>query len=235
MNTLKFGFVLASLSLVACAGADGSPIELSQPSAAASAEAPAAPSSSAAPSASSTPTAPPSGGAASAPAPAGGPSTPVRTMPLQCPTSSSWSSTALLCLETAEGKAGDVVELDVNLVPSTTCGAATDLYGVLEFDKTYFELANVEDQVNCTSRHQIADFNNPSHDVITWQKFGNGSIAGCNGEIATGKVDTVKIRIKPGTPPGDYSIKWQLSEQIASTMACGAIDSDINSEVRVLP
>jgi hypothetical protein len=249
MNKLQSRFAVASVSslsafclsaavLVACAGSDADPIG-----------APAAASPSATGSSGSLPdpldnsgnvakpnpaTSSSSSSSGSTPTSADAAPAPRVSMPRQGWTSSSqWGP--LVALETAEGKAGDVVDLEVYLVGNDTCTNGNEGYGLIRFDRTYFELVNPVSQVDCTTRSQIPDSNNPGKDLITWQKFGNGSIAACPNPVGLGKVDVIKVRIKPGTPPGDYSFGWETSEFWGGTPACDVMGSHVGSEIRVLP
>lgn len=138
-----------------------------------------------------------------------------------------------ICLDTDEAPAGEVVELDVVLAPSSSC-TVDQAYGRLIIDASKFELVNVADQVDCTSRHQVQLPSQTNGDeLITWQKFGGGAIAGCPDPVAAGKVDVIRVRIKPGTPPGDYEIAWETSELLGAS--CFVTDDHHAGKIRVLP
>lgn len=141
----------------------------------------------------------------------------------------------LVCLETMEGKAGDIVQLEVHLAGSAMCPVAQQAYGRIDFDKSHFVLVNPVSHVDCTTRDVIPDFNDPSKDQIVWQKFGGGAIAGCDENISMGKVDAIQIRIKPGTPPGDYDFTWETAEFAGLTQECYVQDEFVSAKLRVLP
>lgn len=141
-----------------------------------------------------------------------------------------------VCLETAEGRAGEIVELEVHLLKDDgeSCRFANEAWGLIEIDPSKFELANDADQLDCTTRHQIPDV--PGTDLITWQRFGDGAIQGCQAPAGIGKVDVIKVKIKDGVAPGDYDLGWQGSELFgAGPAACLGTNNHIGGSIRVLP
>lgn len=150
--------------------------------------------------------------------------------------------TADLCLENAQGHAGEVVDVDVYFLGSNTCTDALEVNGRIVADGSHFALANPIQQVNCISR----DFFGapaPGTTEIMWNAFGGGAISACPNKLSPGKLDTVKIQILPGTPPGVYPITWNDAGIVAPSSApssCSLFASNgqtvgIGGQIRVLP
>ncbi len=140
-----------------------------------------------------------------------------------------------LCLENAEGHAGETVSLEVHLVASANCDHANEASGRIFIDKTRFALANEE--VGCIWRHQIPDTFTPafSNDLIEWKASGGGNPATCVAPAGIGKVDVIQVKILPNTPPGDYELDWQDIRFWGDTYTCQSKDNFIAGKIRVLP
>jgi hypothetical protein len=145
-------------------------------------------------------------------------------------------ATANLCLENAQGRAGDVVDVEVHLVGSTTCTEAFEANGHVVVDAAHFQLANPADQVDCITR-ELFSAPAPGTTEIMWSAFGGGSITSCPKNLTPGKVDVIKVKILPGTPPGVYPIRWSDAGIAAPASACAGFGSGvgIDGTVRVLP
>lgn len=144
----------------------------------------------------------------------------------------------VVCLETAEGRAGDVIDLEVHLVRTAACGPADYAMGYIQIDPSKFELVNADDQQDCLRREQVQSFSDPDFDLIGWQAFGTKAPAGCSTAAGIGKVDVIKVRIKPGTAPGDYELPFETSELIGgvgSDPDCSGVFLDVAGKIRVLP
>ena len=72
-----------------------------------------------------------------------------------------------------------------------------------------------------------------------WNAFGGGAIAACPNNVPVGKVDTIKLRVLPGTPPGDYTFGWDFPAVTAAANApaiCSATPTTgMSATIRVLP
>lgn len=145
------------------------------------------------------------------------------------------SSSMELCIENAQGHAGEVVDVDVFLLGSSACTEAFEASGRFSADASSFQLANPIQQVGCISR----DFYGapaPGTTEIMWNAFGGGAIQACPKNITPGKLDTVKIQILPGTAPGVYPITWTDSGVAAPATQCATFGtSGISGTIRVLP
>lgn len=186
------------------------------------------------------PTAPATSSAPSAPAP---PSSvpnqdagaPTRTLALQCQGPQAPTRNAI-CLETAEGRAGDVVDLEVHLLRTAACGTAEYAMGVIQIDPSKFEIVNSDNQPDCLLREQSASLSSPNLDVISWQVFDRSvAPATCTASAGIGKVDIIKVRIKAGTPAGDYDLPFETSELLGGGAGCSGVFLDIAGKIRVLP
>lgn len=160
---------------------------------------------------------------------------PARTLALHC-TGPSAPSGPVICLENAEGHAGDVVDIEVHLVRPDSCGTADYATATFDVDPARFELANPDDQPSCLQRSTSPSFSDPALNAVVWQAFGKSSApAGCTASAGVGKVDTLELRIKPGTPAGDYEMKVVTSELLGGGPACTGVFLDVSGTVRVLP
>jgi hypothetical protein len=150
-------------------------------------------------------------------------------------TNASTSSTDL-CIENAQGHAGDIVDVDVYFLGSTTCTDAYEANGHIVADAASFQLANPVQQVACISRSYYGA-PAPGTIEIMWNAFGGGAIQGCPNNIVPGKLDTVKIQILPGTPPGDYPITWTDGGIAGTTQQCAMFGAGVGiaGTIRVLP
>ena len=152
-------------------------------------------------------------------------------LPLHC---NAPMSSPDLCVENAQGHAGDVVSVDIYYVGTSSCSDAYEASGHLVADGSDFQLANPVQQVNCVSRDYYAA-PAPGTIEIIWNAFGGGSIGSCPNDLVPGKLDTVQIEILPGTPPGDYPITWNNASLPAPTQACSAFGNGVSGFIRVLP
>lgn len=145
-------------------------------------------------------------------------------------------ATADLCLENAQGRAGDIVDVEVYLVGSNTCTEAFEASGHVVADASHFELANPASQVDCITR-DLFGAPAPGTTEIMWNAFGGGSITSCPKNLTPGKVDVIKIKILPGTPPGVYPIRWNDAGIAAPASQCAVFGSSvgIGGSIRVLP
>jgi hypothetical protein len=159
---------------------------------------------------------------------------PTRTLALHC--QAPVPNGNAVCLETAEGHAGDVVDLEVHLLRPAACGTAEYAMGNIQVDPTKFEITNADYQQDCLKREQSPVVGNPSLDVIFWQAF-DRSVAptSCTASAGVGKVDVIKVRIKPGTPPGDYDLPFENSELLGGGPGCSGVFLDVAGMIRVLP
>ena len=146
------------------------------------------------------------------------------------------STSAALCVENAQGHAGDVVDVPIYFIGSTACTEAYEANGHLVADANSFALANPAQQVSCISRDYYGA-PAPGTIEISWNAFGGGSVGGCPNDIVPGKLDTVQIEILPGTPPGDYPITWNDPGVAGTTAQCGVFgpSAGIAGTIRVLP
>jgi len=140
-----------------------------------------------------------------------------------------------VCVETAEGRVGDVVAVDIVLLGSTMCTEAGESSGRLALDLSRFELTNEVEMVACRTRRVSPSITPGQPPEILWNAFGGGSLGGCPNNLSLGKVDTLKLRVLPGTPPGDYAIGWRDAGFIGSDAACQQIGGGVAGVVRVLP
>ena len=156
------------------------------------------------------------------------------TIATHCDTAT--SASVGLCIENAEGHAGEVIDVPVYLLGSANCTDAMEASGHIVADANSFALANPVQQVDCVSRDYYAA---PAAGTIEimWNAFGAGSIGACPNDIVPGKLDTVKIEILPGTPPGDYALSWSDTTVAGNTMQCSAFGASggLPGTLRVLP
>ena len=76
------------------------------------------------------------------------------------------------------------------------------------------------------------------YDQSRVERLRRGSLAGCAANVPLGKVDTVKVKIAPGTPPGEYDLTWNDAGFIGNASAppqCTTIGHGIGGKLRVLP
>ncbi|MBX3187831.1 MAG: hypothetical protein KF819_12480 [Labilithrix sp.] len=139
------------------------------------------------------------------------------------------------CIERVEGRAGDVVQVDLVLLGSSGCTAAGEVGGRIDLDLGRFELTNEGEHVACRTRMVATNVTPGSPDQIVWNAFGEGALGGCPDAIPAGKADTLAIRIKPGTPPGDYALTWGESTVASFNPACQSTSPGANGVIRVLP
>ena len=141
-----------------------------------------------------------------------------------------------MCIENAQGRAGDVVDVDVVLLSNPTCGAAGEASGHVVFDVTKLHVENEIDRIDCRLRLLGPDVDGKTD--LAWQAFGGGSFPGCVADVPAGKVDTIEIEIAAGTPPGDYPLTWSNAGFIGHMNApvdCTTIGQEIAGTLRVLP
>jgi hypothetical protein len=137
----------------------------------------------------------------------------------------------MLCVEDVHGKAGDVIDLPIDYLGTTTCTSAFEASGHLVMPD-FFELTNPVQQVNCVSRD---NYGAPAIGTteIMWDHFGAGSISACPNELVPGRSDVVQIEILPGAPSGDYDVTWTNPSLPAAIPACVALNSGINGHIHV--
>lgn len=143
------------------------------------------------------------------------------------------ASTLELCVENAQGKVGDVIDVDVYVLGTAGCTEAQEAGGRIEINPTQFELQNALDVQNCRTRR--FDKGLSGNDELMWNAFGANVVPGCTANLPSGMHDTVKLKILPGTPPGDYTFKWTTSGVIGADATCSAFDSAMSGTIRVLP
>lgn len=144
-------------------------------------------------------------------------------------------TTNVVCIETAEGHAGDTIDLEVHLVRSAACGPAEYAFGSFKIDSSKFELMNKDNQPDCLSRDAYAG-SDPNTDVVSWQAFDRSiAPATCTASAGVGKVDVIELHIKPGTPAGDYDLPFETSELLGGGPGCSGVFMHVASKVRVLP
>jgi hypothetical protein len=142
-----------------------------------------------------------------------------------------------LCLENAQGHAGELVDVDVFFLGNgTTCTEALEISGHIVADASHFELANKVEQVDCITR-DLSTAPAPGTTEIMWNHFGAGAISACPNKVPVGKTDTIKVKILPGTPPGIYPIKWTDAGIASPVSECAvfAPTAGIGGSIRVLP
>ena len=238
MNTksnLVLGAALFTFALAACTGGgevtDGSDNASPSPSGASS-------SASSSPSSPSSPSAPSSNGPstqqdAGTDSAVNNPITPAR-IAYQCQGPSA-PTTNVVCIETAEGHAGETIDLEVHLIRTASCGPAEYAFGSFKIDAAKFEIMNKDYQPDCLSRDAYAS-SDPGIDIISWQAFDKSvAPADCTASAGVGKVDVIKLHIKPGTPAGDYDLPFETSELLGGGPGCGGVFLHVASKVRVLP
>lgn len=140
----------------------------------------------------------------------------------------------IVCTENVQGRAGEIVDVELHLLGSTTCNEAFEAGGRMVFDTARFQLMNEVEQIDCRTRRLTAGAT-PGTSEIMWNAFGANVIAGCPNNLPLGKADVVKLRILPGTPPGDYVIGWSNSGFIGTTAECQKLAPGKTGIVRVLP
>ena len=228
-SNLFLAATLAAFALTACAGSD----DTAPGAGASNANEGASPK--------QTKAASPSASSPSVPAtnPTAGTNTPTAPTPtriaLQC-TGPQAPTTNVICLETAEGRAGDTVDLEVHLVRTAACGPAEYAFGSFQIDPAKFEIMNRDNQPDCLQRDQYTSFSDPNVDVITWQAFDKSvAPASCTASAGVGNVDVIKVRIKPGTAAGDYDLPFESSELLGGGPGCSGVSLHVASKIRVLP
>lgn len=137
-----------------------------------------------------------------------------------------------MCLENVEGKPGEVVDFDVHLLGNATCKEAQEMYGKLTAKPTYFEIQNVADVQSCRTRRY--DVNQSGGDELVWSAFGANTVGGCSDYLQAGMKDTIKIKIQPNTPPGDYVFSWVFSGIATDDNDCNMQDAAVGGTIRVL-
>lgn len=143
------------------------------------------------------------------------------------------ASTLELCVENAQGRVGDVIDVDVYVLGTAGCTEAQEAGGRIDINPTHFELQNALDVQNCRTRR--FDKGLSGADELMWNAFGANVVPGCTTNLPSGMHDAIKLKILPGTPPGDYTFKWTTSGVIGADAACSAFDSGISGTIRVLP
>ena len=236
LSNLLFGTTLFACALTtACTGGDeptSTPGALHASSSGSSGEAGSAPSSE--PSSSTGSASEPDAGTTTPTTPTT-PTRPTRTLAVQCQGPQAPDCNAV-CLETAEGRAGDIVELEVHLLRTASCGPAEYAMGAIQVDPAKFEIMNPDSRPDCLERAQVPSFSDPTIDVISWQAFDRSvAPADCTASAGVGKVDTIEVRIKPGTPAGDYELPFETSELLGGGPGCSGVFLDVAGKIRVLP
>ncbi len=141
-----------------------------------------------------------------------------------------------VCIENGQGHPGDIVDIDIVLLGTANCSQAGEANGHIAFDLVHFTIENQLELIDCRTRHVGPGISGP--DDLQWNAFGDGSAAGCPNALPVGKVDTVKVKIAPGTPPGDYTLAWHDAGFIAArggSPACTSIGLGVGGVLRVLP
>lgn len=146
------------------------------------------------------------------------------------------SQTGDVCFENAQGHPGDVIDIEVVLIGDATCNVANEAYSQLSFELSKFVLQNVADVQDCRTRRIGPNINN--EDVLYWNAFGEHVVSGCS-NLPIGKVDTIKLKIMPGTPPGDYDLSLGSNTDFVpppgSNSICGWHGGGVAAKIRVLP
>jgi hypothetical protein len=96
-------------------------------------------------------------------------------------------------------------------------------------------LENPVEIQNCRTRKIGPNIDN--QDVLFWAAFGEYVVSGCS-DMPLGKIDTIKLKIAPGTPPGDYDITLAEANYTPppnSSSACGSYGKGFAGKIRVLP
>jgi hypothetical protein len=137
----------------------------------------------------------------------------------------------MLCAEDVHGKAGDIIDLPIDYLGTTTCTSAFEASGHLVMPD-FFQLTNPVQQVSCISRD---NYGAPAIGTteIMWDHFGAGSISACPNNLVPGRSDVVQIEILPGAPSGDYDVTWTNPSLPAAIPACVALNSGINGHIHV--
>jgi hypothetical protein len=137
-----------------------------------------------------------------------------------------------MCLENVEGKPGDIIDLDVYLLGNATCKEAQEMGGRLTAKPGYLEIQNTADVQNCRTRRY--DTNVSGGDELLFSAFGANVVGGCTAYLPAGMKDTIKIKILPNTPPGDYVFAWVDSGLATDDSACAMTGAGIGGTIRVL-
>lgn len=137
-----------------------------------------------------------------------------------------------MCLENVEGKPGDEIELDVYLLGNATCKEAQEMGGRLTAKPLYFDIQNVADVQGCRTRRY--DVNPGGGDELVFGAFGANVVGGCSAYLPAGMKETIKIKILPNTPPGDYVFAWVDSGIATDDAACNMQGAAIGGTLRVL-
>lgn len=141
-----------------------------------------------------------------------------------------------VCIENAQGRAGETVSVEIHLVgDAKACNAANEAGGHILFDPNLMSVENPGEQISCRTRRVAPSIFTPGATVIQWDAFGPGTLGGCTTDIPFGKVDVVEMRILPGTKPGDYELKFEDASYIGYTAPCTNIGGGIAGTLRVLP
>jgi hypothetical protein len=136
------------------------------------------------------------------------------------------------CLETAQGRAGDVVEVEVYFVPTASCLNATETYGRFTVDAKRFALENAVSHIDCRTRRAVEAKDGKRE--ISYQRQGKMN-ALCADPIGFGKIDVLAVRILPGTPPGDYPLTLDAAHVVGTAPGCDSHDVAVAGVIRVLP
>jgi len=140
-----------------------------------------------------------------------------------------------LCIENVEGRVGDVVDLEIHLLGTSTCFEAQEMFGRIDAKKTQFEIQNVADVDNCRTRRYDTALADPTTEEIVFAAFGANTSVGCTAHLPKGMKDAIKIKILPGTPPGDYTLSFTSAGVATDDAACAMQSTGISGVIRVLP
>lgn len=146
------------------------------------------------------------------------------------------SQTGDVCIENAEGHAGETIDVDVVLVGGLSCSLANEADGHIALDLVAFSVENQEEIVSCRTRVVGPDMNGTGTD-LRWNAFGDHVVPGCQ-DMPIGKVDTIKIKIAAGTKPGDYDLTWSSADfvgALSGPSTCTSTGVGIAGKIRVLP
>jgi hypothetical protein len=139
-----------------------------------------------------------------------------------------------MCLENVEGKVGDVVDLDVYLLGTSACTQAQEMGGRMTAKPANFEIQNIADVQNCRTRRYDVNLGGGGGDELVFGAFGANTVGGCTAHLPAGLKDTIKIKILPNTPPGDYVFAWVDSGIATDDSACSMQGAAIGGTIRVL-
>lgn len=157
-------------------------------------------------------------------------------MPKHCDVT---SVSGKVCLENAQGRAGDVVEIAVVLLGGSGCAIANEANGRFSYDYARFEIQNPADVQECRTRRVGPDPVDPAKSSFFWGGFGENVVPGC-ADIPIGRVDTIRLKIAAGTPPGDYDVTALEGGVVGgpgTDVACSDFGaaSVVGGVIRVLP